>query len=70
MARLPQITTRDEVSPEDQQHYDYIAGSRDMWWGPFTVLLNNPDLAQRIAHVGTYIRFEIRWRARCVSWRS
>ena len=58
MARLPQITTRDEVSPEDQQHYDYIAGSRGHVVGPFTVLLNNPDLAQRIAHVGTYIRFE------------
>lgn len=57
MARLPQIT-RESLSPEDQQHYDYIAGSRGRVVGPFTVLLNSPDLAQRIAHVGTYIRFE------------
>ena len=58
MARLPLVTTREEVSPEDQQHYDYIAGSRGRVVGPFTVLLNSPDVAQRIAHVGTYIRFE------------
>ena len=57
MARLPQVT-RGGLPPEDQQHYDYIAGSRGRVVGPFTVLLNSPDLAQRVAHVGTYIRFE------------
>lgn len=58
MARFPRVTTREQVSPEHQQHYDYIAGSRGHVVGPFTVLLNSPDVAQRIAHVGTYIRFE------------
>lgn len=57
MTRLPQVT-RESLSPEDQQHFDYVAGSRGEVRGPFLVLLNSPDVAERIAHVGTYIRFE------------
>ena len=57
MSRLPQVT-RESLSPEDQAHFDYVAGSRGEVRGPFLILLNSPDVAERIAHVGTYIRFE------------
>jgi 4-carboxymuconolactone decarboxylase len=57
MARIPAVT-RESLSPEDQKHFDYVAGSRGEVRGPFLILLNSPDVAERIAHVGTYIRFE------------
>jgi len=58
MARLPNLT-RDQVKPEDQQHYDAIAGSRGSVRGPYGVLLHSPDLAARVAHTGTYVRFNL-----------
>lgn len=58
MARLPQIVEREGLPPEARGHFDYIAGTRGRVVGPFTVLLNSPDLAERVAHVGSYIRFE------------
>lgn len=57
MSRLPKVT-RESLSGDDQKHFDYVAGSRGNVSGPFLVLLNSPDVAERIAHVGTYIRFE------------
>ena len=57
MSRLPQVT-RESLSPDDQKHFDYVAGSRGEVRGPFLILLNSPDVAERIAHVGSYIRFE------------
>lgn len=58
MDRLPRIAERESLPPEARAHFDYIAGSRGRVVGPFTALLNSPDLAERVAHVGTYIRFE------------
>lgn len=58
MARLPQIVERGGLPPEERRHFDYIAGTRGHVVGPFTVLLNSPDLAERVAHVGSYIRFQ------------
>ena len=57
MARLPTIQ-REQLAPEQQPFYDAIAQSRGTISGPFTVLLNSPDLAARVAGVGAYIRFE------------
>ncbi|MBI67597.1 MAG: hypothetical protein CL777_02485 [Chloroflexi bacterium] len=57
MSRLPKVT-RESLPKEDLPHFDYVAGSRGNVSGPFLVLLNSPDVAERIAHVGTYIRFE------------
>ena len=59
MARLPDLT-RDQLSPEDQKYYDAIAGSRGgSVRGPYGVLLYSPDLATRVAHTGTYVRFDL-----------
>ncbi len=57
MSRLPEVT-RESLRPEDRGHFDYVAGSRGEVRGPFPILLNSPDVAERIARVGAYIRFE------------
>ncbi|MBM3942047.1 MAG: carboxymuconolactone decarboxylase family protein [SAR202 cluster bacterium] len=58
MARLPN-RTREELDPEDQQFYDSIADSRGGVRGPYGVLLHSPKLAARVAHTGTYVRFDL-----------
>ncbi len=61
MARLPDMT-RDHLKPEDQQFYDAIADSRGSVRGPYGVLLHSPDLAARVAHTGTYVRYNLACR--------
>ncbi len=57
MSRVPALTRGDV--PEDKRHiYDEIASSRREVTGPFPVLLNSPEVARRVAHLGAYIRFE------------
>jgi 4-carboxymuconolactone decarboxylase len=58
MARLPNLN-RDQLKPEDQQFYDAIAGSRGGVRGPYGVLLHSPDLAARVAHTGSYVRYQL-----------
>ncbi len=58
MARVPQITSKDQVAPDKQHIVDAIAGSRGRVSGPFAVLLHSPEIADRVAHLGAYIRFE------------
>jgi 4-carboxymuconolactone decarboxylase len=58
MARLPQITSRDQVPVEDQPTVDAIIESRGVLQGPFTMFLYCPELAGRAAHLGAYVRFE------------
>ncbi len=57
MARLPNVN-RDELRPEDQQYFDEIVGSRGSVRGPYGILLHSPQLAARVAHTGTFVRFE------------
>lgn len=58
MARIHQISTKDEI-PADKGHiYDSIVGSRGRVSGPFSVLLHSPEVAGRAAHLGAYLRFE------------
>ena len=58
MARLPQITSRDDVPSEYGHIFDAIAESRGRVSGPFSMLLHSPEVAGRTAHLGAYIRFE------------
>ena len=58
MARLENLT-RDQVQPEHLEFYDAIVGSRGSVRGPYGILLQSPDLASRVAHTGTYVRFEL-----------
>ena len=57
MARLPNLT-KEELKPEDQHYFDEIVGSRGGVRGPYGILLHSPDLAARVAHTGTYVRFD------------
>ena len=56
MARLDNIT-REQLPAEHQDFYDSIASSRGSVRGPYGVLLHSPDLAARVAHTGTFVRF-------------
>ena len=58
MSRITQITERSQVDADNQGIFDSIASSRGRVSGPFSVLLNSPEVAGRAAHLGTYIRFE------------
>jgi 4-carboxymuconolactone decarboxylase len=58
MARLPNLT-RDQLKPEEQKFYDSIADSRGGVRGPYGILLRSPDLAARVAHTGSYVRYNL-----------
>jgi 4-carboxymuconolactone decarboxylase len=58
MARLPPITSKEQVAPADQPIVDSIIGSRGSLHGPFSMFLHSPELAGRVAHLGALIRFE------------
>jgi 4-carboxymuconolactone decarboxylase len=58
MAKLPYITSKDQVPPEGHAAFDSIAASRGSVHGPFTMFMHSPDIAARIAHVGAFVRFE------------
>ena len=58
MARVPLITSKDQVAPEHHAIVDSIIGSRGALHGPFSVFLHSPEIAGRIAHLGALVRFE------------
>jgi 4-carboxymuconolactone decarboxylase len=58
MARLPSITSRDQVPEKDRATFDSIVASRGAVQGPFTMFLHSPEVAGRVAHLGAYVRFE------------
>ena len=58
MARLTSITRKDQVPAKDQAAVEAIVKSRGAIQGPFTMFLHSPELAERVAHLGAYVRFE------------
>jgi 4-carboxymuconolactone decarboxylase len=58
MARIPLIENKNDLSSEFHPLYDAIAQTRGRVQGPFAALLHSPPVAERTAHLGTYIRFE------------
>lgn len=58
MARIATIDSKDSLAPEHHALYDSIAQSRGRVGGPFLALLHSPPLAERTAHLGSYLRFE------------
>jgi 4-carboxymuconolactone decarboxylase len=58
MARLPYITGKAQVAAKDHAVFDSIVASRGAVQGPFTMFLNSPEIAGRVAHLGAYVRFE------------
>jgi 4-carboxymuconolactone decarboxylase len=57
VSRLPE-STREGLSPRGQQAWDHVASTRGRVAGPYQVLIQVPPLAERIADLGTYLRFE------------
>ena len=57
MSRLPAVS-RDTLSPEDQAVWDRIAAVRTGVRGPFGVLIHVPALADRVAALEDYFRFD------------
>lgn len=58
MKNLPRIKDREDLPEEGWAAYDEIVGSRGEVSGPFSVLLNSPEVGRRVGHLGAYIRFE------------
>jgi 4-carboxymuconolactone decarboxylase len=56
MSRLPAIN-RDTLAPDDQSVWDRIAAVRTGVRGPFGVLMHVPTLADRVAALEDYFRF-------------
>ncbi len=57
MARVPEITAREQLPAEQWPIFDEIAESRGRVSGPFPVLLNSPEMAIQIARLGHHVRF-------------
>jgi 4-carboxymuconolactone decarboxylase len=58
MARLPHITSKDQVAAKDHATFDSIVASRGAVQGPFHMFMHSPEVAGRVAHLGAYVRFE------------
>ncbi len=58
MARLTKITSKTQVPSEAHAIVDGILESRGTLEGPFSMFLHAPELAERVAHLGAYVRFE------------
>jgi len=58
MARLTPIISKEQVAPEAHAIVDGIIKSRGGLHGPFSMFLHAPELAERVAHLGAYVRFE------------
>ncbi|MEJ0017790.1 MAG: hypothetical protein WDN25_14735 [Acetobacteraceae bacterium] len=58
MARLPPITSKEQIAAQDHAAFDSIVASRGSVHAPFTMFMHSPDIAARIAHVGAFVRFE------------
>ena len=55
MPRLPEVTT---PNSESQAAFDYLMKTRGAVRGGFAVTLASPDVTQRMAHLGSYARFD------------
>lgn len=58
MPHIPLIEDRESLDAEGQTAWDHVASSRGRIVGPYKALLHSPELARRVADLGTFIRFE------------
>ena len=58
MARLPSITSKNQVPAQYHPIVDRVVQSRGAVQGPFTMLLHCPPLAEHVMSLGAYVRFE------------
>ena len=58
MARLAHITSKNQVADQHHAAFDSIVASRGAVQGPFLMFMHSPEVAERVAHLGAYVRFE------------
>lgn len=58
MPRLPELFDRDALTERTRTAYDFIVQSRGKISPSYSLLLHAPDMASRICHLGTRLRFE------------
>jgi len=58
MARLPSITSKEQVPSQYQNVADAVIKSRGGIHGPFTMLMHCPPVAAHCEALGGYVRFE------------
>jgi 4-carboxymuconolactone decarboxylase len=56
--RITEINSREQIEEDHRSAWDEIVASRGQVSGPFKVMLHSPEMARRVAHLGSYIRFE------------
>jgi len=58
MPRVPLLNSRELVPEGSLAMFDEIVASRGRVTPTFGVMLHSPELSRRVAHLGTFIRFE------------
>jgi 4-carboxymuconolactone decarboxylase len=58
MSRIPHVTRHDQLSAHNQHFFDRIIMTRGRIATPFQVLLNSPDMADRVASVGEFLLYD------------
>lgn len=54
--RLPRVN-RDDLDEKGKEIFDVIDKTRGGVWGPYTALMHVPELSERVASVGEYLRW-------------
>jgi 4-carboxymuconolactone decarboxylase len=58
MTRVPVLKSPDELSGEARRIAEKIVDTRKSLEGPFSVWMHAPEWAERVAHLGTLVRWE------------
>lgn len=58
MARVPLLTKKEQLPPEQHQEYDEIMGVLGNVGGPFGLLLYSPGLAEMVCKTGAHVRLK------------
>ena len=61
MARVPVLKSPDELTGEARGIAEKIVDTRKSLDGPFSVWMHAPEWAERVAHLGTLVRWKGRW---------
>jgi len=58
VSRIPRVTKHDDMPAERQHFFDRIIRTRGRVTEPFQVLLNSPEIADRLASIGDFLLFD------------
>jgi len=58
MPRIPLVTRHGDLPAQNQHFFDRIMQTRGRIAAPFQVLLNSPDVADRVADVGEFLLYD------------